>query len=154
MTLVNSTLEREMLEAVEQDLKRTVHELPAQGEDQLREMIVHHFGWLDKDLPGGGKRVRPLLTLLVCDSCGGDWHRAIPAAVSAECIHNFSLIHDDIQDQSDTRRGRVTVWKKWGEAQAINAGDALFALARLASYRLRDTGLPADVVLEVQREFD
>lgn len=154
MTLAGNPLQREMLEAVEHGLKQSVGELTSRGNDQLREMIVHHFGWEDAEPTGGGKRVRPLLTLLVCDTAGGEWRSAIPAAISAEFIHNFSLIHDDIQDQSHTRRGRITVWKKWGEAQAINAGDALFALARLASYGLRETGLPAEVVLAVQRDFD
>ena len=67
-----------------------------------------------------------------------------------ELIHNFSLVHDDIQDQSPLRRGRPTVWSRWGAAQAINAGDALFTLAHLALLRLEETVSPG-VVLQASR---
>jgi geranylgeranyl diphosphate synthase type I len=69
---------------------------------------------------------------------GGDWRKALPAAAGVEYVHNFSLIHDDIQDQSPLRRGRPTVWKKWGIAQAINAGDLMFTLAHLSVLRLSE----------------
>jgi geranylgeranyl diphosphate synthase type I len=69
-------------------------------------------------------------------------------------IHNFSLSHDDIQDRSETRRGRATVWALWGEAQAINAGDAFFALAHLALQRLFDRGLSPDLVANALRILD
>jgi geranylgeranyl diphosphate synthase type I len=62
-------------------------------------------------------------------------------------MHNFSLIHDDIEDQDELRRGRPTVWSLWGEAQAINAGDTLFALAQLALIRLADRGVPTTTVV-------
>jgi len=91
-------------------------------------MVEHHFGWRDAAAKKG-KRVRPFLLLLVHEAAGGRWQQALPAAVAVELIHNFSLIHDDIQDRSETRRGRPTVWARWGKAQAINAGDALFAQA-------------------------
>jgi len=67
------------------------------------------------------------------------WERALPAAASVELIHNFSLVHDDIQDGSELRRGRLTAWKKWGMPQAINAGDALFILAHLALMETKDS---------------
>ena len=63
-------------------------------------------------------------------------------------IHNFTLIHDDIQDDSPSRRGRPTVWRLWGRAQAINAGDAMFTLAHLAMHRLAARGHPAHLILE------
>lgn len=94
----------------------------------LAKMVEHHFGWHDARARPG-KRVRPLLLLLVHEAAGGNWPQALPAAAAVELIHNFSLIHDDIQDQSQTRRGRPTVWAQWGAAQAINAGDALYAQA-------------------------
>jgi geranylgeranyl diphosphate synthase type I len=65
-------------------------------------------------------------------------------------VHNFSLIHDDIQDQSSLRRGRPTVWQRWGTAQAINAGDTLFSLAQLTLLRLRET-VSIDVALQAAR---
>jgi geranylgeranyl diphosphate synthase, type I len=91
----------------------------------LRKMLEYHLGW-DSPEPGG-KRLRPLLLLLSCHSAGGNWHIALPAAAAVELIHNFSLIHDDIQDHSLIRHHAPTLWTKVGVAQAINAGDAMFA---------------------------
>jgi len=84
----------------------------------------------------GGKRIRPTLCLLACEAASEGHEAARPAAAAIEIIHNFSLLHDDIQDKSPTRRGRSTAWTIWGPEQAINAGDALFALAHLAIPRL------------------
>ncbi len=100
-----------------------------------------------------GKRIRPLLVLLTCSSAGGDWSQALPGATAVELVHNFSLIHDDIEDHSTLRRGRSTVWNKWGISQAINAGDAMFALAHLEAIRLSRTvsesiGLKAVEILQ------
>lgn len=142
-------LAAEMTQAVEQDLRGIVDRLEPSG---LREMVSHHFGWLDG--LGSGKGIRPLVCLLACAAAGDEWRRAIPAASSIELIHNFSLIHDDIQDRSEQRRHRDTVWKLWGDAQAINTGDALFALARLSSHRLLEAGVEPRRVLEVQRVID
>jgi geranylgeranyl diphosphate synthase type I len=69
------------------------------------------------------------MVLLSAEAAGGSWRDALPAAVAVELLHNFSLVHDDIQDRSPLRRSRPTVWMKWGIAQAINAGDVLFTLA-------------------------
>jgi geranylgeranyl diphosphate synthase type I len=123
-------------------------------------MLRYHMGWASAEgMPdpagGGGKRVRPLLCLLACESAGGDFNPARPAAAAVELIHNFSLLHDDVEDRSPTRRGRPTVWSVWGERQAINAGDALFALAHLAIPRLAQPGtLPADVLVDLLRTLD
>jgi geranylgeranyl diphosphate synthase, type II len=76
-----------------------------------------------------GKRVRPLLTIFSCESVGGTWRRALPAALAVEILHNFTLVHDDIMDASDSRRGRTTVHKKWDNNVAILVGDALVAVA-------------------------
>ena len=105
-------------------------------------MLRYHMGWADAAFnpcqARTGKRVRPVLCLLACEACGGDWEQALPAAAALELMHNFSLIHDDVEDQDKTRRGRPTIWALWGEAQAINAGDVLFALAQLALLRLSE----------------
>jgi geranylgeranyl pyrophosphate synthase len=91
-------------------------------------------------LLGPGKRLRPLLTLAACRSCGGEIEAALPAAVAIEMIHAYSLVHDDLpaMDDDDLRRGRPTTHKVYGEALAVLAGDALqtrafeiLALARL-----------------------
>lgn len=109
-------------------------------------MLGYHMGWLDETQQPSdsrvGKRLRPLVCLLSCEAAGGDPRAALPAASALELIHNFSLVHDDIQDQSQHRRGRRAVWDVWGAAHGINVGDGLFVLARLALYRLDGSLLP------------
>ena len=78
-------------------------------------------------LDAGGKRIRPILTLLACGICKGDHKNSIPAALAIEILHNFTLVHDDIMDSADTRRGKPSVFKKWNENIAILSGDVMFA---------------------------
>lgn len=126
--------------------------------DPFYGMIHYHMGWADESLnPAGGnsgKRIRPLLCLLACAAAGGDWQKALPAAAGIEILHNFSLVHDDIQDNSPTRRGRSTLWTLWGQPQAINTGDAMFALAHIALNRLAERGVPPAIVVQALRRFD
>ncbi len=121
----------------------------------LFDMLRYHLGWADAAFnpcqAQTGKRVRPVLCLLACEACGGDWEQALPAGAAIELIHNFSLIHDDIEDQDETRHGRLTVWALWGEAQGINAGDTLLALAQLALVRLSERTVPATTVVAALR---
>lgn len=77
----------------------------------------------------GGKRIRPVLTLMACDMFGGDINEALPQAIAIEMFHNFTLIHDDIMDNAPIRRGKKTVYKKWSPNIAILSGDTLFAYA-------------------------
>lgn len=77
----------------------------------------------------GGKRIRPVLTLMACDIFGGNFKDALPQAIAIEMFHNFTLIHDDIMDNAPIRRGRPTVYKKWSPNIAILSGDTLFAYA-------------------------
>jgi geranylgeranyl diphosphate synthase type I len=79
---------------------------------------------------------------------------ALPASAGLELLHNFSLIHDDIEDNSPTRRNRPTVWTLFGMAQACNAGDGMFSLAHLAFQRLRGAGVPETTVLDALELFD
>ncbi len=129
------------LKAIEAELQRAVKQANDFGNSRLYEMLAYHMGWISD--PGGnvakGKRIRPLLVLLTCSAAGGDWMKALPGASAVELVHNFSLIHDDIEDNSPLRRGRPTVWQKWGIPQAINCGDAMFALAHLEAIRLSKT---------------
>jgi geranylgeranyl diphosphate synthase type I len=124
----------------------------------LYNMTRYQLGWVDKQghsQPGwGGKMLRPALCLLACEVVGGDWHKALPAAASLEMVHNFSLIHDDIEDGSPQRRHRDSLWKVWGQAQAINAGDAMFTLAHLAMLRLAIRGVAETKVLRAVRRLD
>jgi geranylgeranyl diphosphate synthase type I len=92
--------------------------------------------------------------LLACQAAGGDPAQAVPLAACLQLLHDFTLIHDDIEDDSDTRRGRATLWSLWGLAQGINAGDGMFVLAHLAIHRLSAVGVAAERVLAVLRRFD
>ena len=143
----------EYLSAVEEEL-RSIVASPHPAFDPLYGMMRYHLGWTDQTFRAvanrGGKRLRPLLSLLACEACGGLWPAALPAAAAIELMHNFSLIHDDVEDRSRTRRGRPTVWARWGVAQAVNAGDAMFSLAFAALRRLHSGGTDGSLVLEAQ----
>ncbi len=143
-----------LLDAIEVELQLATDVFDPGVNGDLYEMVAYHHGWKGDNPRGGGKRVRPLLTLLTCAAAGGRWQSALPAAAGIELIHNFSLLHDDIEDRSDTRRGRQTVWKRWGLAQGLNAGDAIFVLARLATYRLSSLGTSAGDTVKIQRALD
>lgn len=127
-------------QAIEEELQRVLSQANGEGLEGLHHMLAYHLGWEGQGAgeEARGKRIRPLLLLLACAAAGGQWQRALPAAAAVELVHNFSLIHDDIEDNSPLRRGRATVWSIWGVPQAINAGDAMFTLANLAMLRLQD----------------
>ncbi len=111
----------------------------------LYNMLRYHMGWTDphgkSEVLSGGKRLRPTLCLLACEAAGGSWRSALPAAAAVELVHNFSLIHDDIQDGDRERRHRPTVWSLWGVGEGINAGDGMLTLACLAVLRLSAQGV-------------
>jgi geranylgeranyl diphosphate synthase type I len=142
MTLLSSVLTH-LLPVIEADLQ-AVFVPPDNYPPLFYHILRYHMGWIDRDgLPveaDRGKRIRPALCLMVCEAVCGDPAEARPSAAAVELVHNFSLLHDDIQDRSPMRRSRPTVWAIWGEAQAINIGDALFALAHLAVPRLTPPG--------------
>ena len=121
-------------------------------------MMRYHLGWEDQQgepIEGrGGKLLRPALCLFCCEAMGGDWQRALPAAAALELLHNFTLIHDDVEDASAHRHGRETLWRLWGEAQAINAGDGMFALAHITLLRLSEEDHPAERVLRAAQMLD
>jgi len=94
--------------------------------------VVHPRGLYEASrhlVDSGGKRLRPSMLLLAAEAAGGEAAALAPAAVSIELIHNFTLIHDDIMDNADVRRGRPAVHKLWGESGAILAGDTLYSKA-------------------------
>ncbi len=145
-------LSAEMLEQLEKALRTAVGRIRDHNLEPMRHMLAYHMGWEGQGAgpAASGKRIRPLLVLLTNAAAEGDWSLAIPAAVAVELIHNFSLIHDDIEDNSPMRRGRPTVWKLWGMPQAINSGDAMFTLAHLSLLDLEGS-VPADSVLHAAR---
>ncbi|HLW01256.1 MAG TPA: polyprenyl synthetase family protein [Ktedonobacterales bacterium] len=135
----------------------------------------YHLGWAHADLspvegnPGKflGKFLRPALLLLAHQAClpaqpaaaaAGQLpyqlEQILPAAVAVELVHNFSLIHDDIEDSDALRHHRPTLWKLWGQPQAINTGDGLFCIARLALWELAKNGVDAQTILTLARTFD
>lgn len=124
----------------------------------LYDMMRYHLGWIDEDgnhIEGaGGKALRPTLCLLACEARGEDFHKALPSAAAIELLHNFSLVHDDIQDNDRERRHRPTVWSIWGIPQAINAGDGMRSVASLALLRLEDRGVPTRKQQLAQRLLD
>ena len=118
------------------------------GDDSLiRRMLAYAMGWVDVEgaptLATEGKALRPTLCLLACEATGGATADAMPAAVALELVHNFSLIHDEIQDRDDVRRHRPTLWKVWGERKALVAGNVMriFADMALWGHRDRETAL-------------
>jgi geranylgeranyl diphosphate synthase type I len=117
------------------------------------EMCRYHLG-LDGDGGRAGKRMRPLLGLLAYASIAGDYRPALPRAAAVELGHNFSLVHDDIEDGDIERRHRPALWTVHGIPQAINTGDTLFTLSRIALHRLTDLGFSDAKVLRLMRLYD
>jgi geranylgeranyl diphosphate synthase type I len=119
-----------MVSELDSALRRIVDGLRG-SQDGLHAMISYAMGWTGSGAgpDTAGKHIRPLLCMLSAGAAGTDWHAALPPACAVELIHSFSLIHDDIQDESPLRRGRPAVWVQYGLPHAINTGDAVFALA-------------------------
>src|SRR5215207_10768607 len=97
-----------LLSDIERELQKQISRLDTPRTKGFHEMLTYHMGWTGEGAgpEAAGKRIRPLMVLLVAASCGADWHTALPAAAAVELVHNFSLVHDDVQDNSDKRRGR------------------------------------------------
>jgi geranylgeranyl diphosphate synthase type I len=133
------------------ELKAELKSIVGESPSPLYAMIRYHLGWEDEQgcrkEDSGGKLARPTLCLLACEAVGGDWHKALPAAAAVELLHNFSLIHDDIEDRSRERRQQPALWRLWGQAQGINAGDAMHTLSQLALLRLRQQNIPVGKIL-------
>ncbi|MBE7556396.1 MAG: polyprenyl synthetase family protein [Anaerolineales bacterium] len=142
---------------IEAEMRRVM--APPHGDlNPFYGMMHYHLGWLDETFQpvqvSSGKLLRPLFTLLCCQAAGGRPEQALTAAAAVELVHNFSLIHDDIEDNSRTRRGRLTVWAIWGEPQAINAGDGLFVLARHTLLKLREQGVADPTIFAALERLD
>ncbi len=152
-------------EAVEQAVSADASTLrPFYGQMQ------YHLGWVDAHFASTksnpGKLLRPTLLLLAYEAAGA-WgladgsptssaylERALPAAAAVELTHNFTLIHDDIEDSDSERRHRSTLWKVWGIPQAINTGDGMFALARLTLWNVLEKGVEGDVAAHLGAALD
>lgn len=128
--------------------------------------MQYHLGWVDAQLHptrnNPGKLLRPTLLLLAYEAAGA-WEqttnpdylrRALPAAAAIELTHNFTLIHDDIEDNDTERRHRATLWNVWGIPQAINTGDGMFALARLTLWGVLDEGVEGAIAARLGESLD
>jgi geranylgeranyl diphosphate synthase type I len=146
-------LDATMRQIIDHSLQSADREAPEFG-----AMLRYPLGWIDEHnhpyTQPTGKRIRPLLLLLCAEAVGGDWRQALPAAAAVEFLHNFSLIHDDIEDDSATRHGRPTVWKLWGLSNALNAGDAMFALAYIALGHLTNADVAPATIIKVLQVFN
>lgn len=137
------------------DLNLKLRSVLAKGDLPMYDMLRYHMGWLDEDFQPtetvGGKAIRPSLCLFSCEAVGGHWPDALAAAVAIELIHNFSLIHDDIQDGDTKRHHRPTVWYCWGHSHGLNAGAAMNVLANQALLESSESALPTATVLKVSQ---
>lgn len=126
-------------------------------ESDIYDIHRYYMGWQEIDgsdsNSSGGKRMRPTLALLAADAVGGDLDRAMPIAVALEYVHNFSLIHDDLEDMDRVRHHRPTVWALWGEPTAIVSGNAMLKIADAAAWKLRAAGVDDAVALEAEAEL-
>lgn len=152
---MGDTLQQSMFEAIETELKRQAARLDQPSTRRFHDMLTYHMGWTGAGAgaQATGKRIRPLIALLSAASIKNEegnsadsWRHAVSFAAATELVHNFSLAHDDIQDNSQLRRGRKTIWVKWGAPMAINAGDALFVMANQAALDLK-AFYPAEITL-------
>jgi geranylgeranyl diphosphate synthase type I len=144
-------------ELTDASLRQAVAQYLSPRAERLAAMLEYHLGWRGADLSllpepaPAGKKLRPALVLLVSRAVGAELVPAArQAAAAVELIHNFSLVHDDIQDRSALRRHRPTVWSLWGMPQAINVGDALFSLAQTVLAQA-GTQLAAQLCAELNR---
>lgn len=125
----------------------------------LYDMMGYHLGWRgahahDDASPRRQERMHGVLTLLACEAFGGDMETCLPASAALELVDKFAEIHDDVQEGNPQRNERDAVWWVWGPAQAINAGDGMHALGRLALLRLAGRGVPDARVFDIVRLVD
>ncbi|PKB59791.1 MAG: hypothetical protein BZY83_00025 [SAR202 cluster bacterium Casp-Chloro-G2] len=142
--------------SVEQELYKAVPGSGAgTGSSEAYRLLRYHLGWVDQqgaDMDSSlsqGKALRPTLCLFACDALANDFTKALPAAAALELIHNFSLIHDDIQDRDVERRHQPTVWHLWGIPKALSAGNAMQCTGDLAMLNVADLGVAPETALRV-----
>lgn len=148
--------ERPLLERYREPMDNYMQGLLSRTPGSPARMVEYHLGFRNPEgkqikTKSDGKALRPTLCLLTADATGGKWERAIPAASGIELFHNFTLIHDDIQDGDETRHGKPTVWTLWGKEHGINAGDAAHLLSSQAVLELPNSGYSADTTLQAHR---
>lgn len=174
---IQETLQRyqgKILGAMRHALQQgSVNLLPTQAPDLtiFYGQMQYHLGWVDSNfspvISNPGKLLRPTLLLLAYEAAGA-WglaesdqegctdylRRALPAAAALEITHNFTLIHDDIEDGDTERRHRPTLWSVWDSSQAINAGDGMLALGRLSLWNVLQEGVEAEIAVRLGAALD
>jgi len=136
------------VEAIEAHLARAIERHG--GTSPVYEMICYHFGYDEAGAVRWGKRLRPRLLLQVVQAEGGRIEDALDAGVAIELLHNYSLVHDDIEDGDAMRHGRATVWSRFGVPHGINAGDAMCGMSYLALLH-NEAGLPPERMVAMLR---
>ena len=140
------------------DVHAWLRDALADSASGINQLLRYHMGWEDAEgVPtpsDGGKALRPVLCLTACELAGGDWRRALPAAAALELVHNFSLVHDDIQDGDVLRRGRETLWSVWGVPAALSGGNAMRVIADRTLAKLETSGLPPAAVMRASAELN
>ena len=143
---------------IEEELGRAVPATAGPGDDDGAQLLMrYHLGWVERDgapaatASSQGKALRPTLCLFACEALASACDRALPAAAALELIHNFSLLHDDIQDQDLERRHRPTAWSLWGIPRALVAGNAMHSTGDLAALRGERHGVSAQALMRVSQ---
>lgn len=140
----------ELLARFERALEHAVATaLAPAGDSPVAEQVRWHFG-IGCETARHGKRLRPRLLLQVAFDEGATFEQALDAALAVELLHNYSLVHDDIEDGDELRHGRQTVWARFGTAHGINAGDSMCAVSYLTLLR-NSSGAPAERVAAMTR---
>lgn len=142
-----------MFKRYRSDISAALRESLSQTEPHVYDMLKYYMGWVDVNgdpcVAMEGKFLRPTLCLFACQATGGSIEQAMPAAVALELIHNFSLIHDDIQDHDETRHNRKTLWAVWGVPKALVAGNVLRIIADKSLQGLVERGVELNRALAV-----
>ena len=169
---IQTTLQRHQ-QVIDDALHATFEQVKERAGSSLSPFygqLQYHIGQVDANFAptknSSGKLLRPNLLLMAYEASGawgltndapphsGYLERALPAAIALELTHNFTLIHDDIEDGDAERRHRPTVWKLWGVPQAINAGDGMFSLARLTLWDVLAKGVEGDIAARLGALLD
>ncbi len=133
---------REKGPLIEKEIERVI---PRKGIPNLNDAVWYH-------MDTGGKRIRPVLAIMACEAMGGDIGKVLPFAASVEIMHNWFLVHDDIEDMDDVRRSRPAVWKKFGLAHGINVGDYMSEKVYGLIFKSRERGLDGSTILRLIEE--
>ena len=124
----------------------------------LYEVLRYHLGWVDQHgqaVPGGPVlHFQGAVALAACEALAGDFSPSLPAGAGVELVHNFTLVHGEVQAGRAEDTERPSIWWVWGPSQAINAGDGLHALGRTTIMRLAQRGVPSDRVLQAVESLD